>query len=113
MFVTVFQPFVNIGTFLGAVVSNSLKGNLTKHSYQIQLAVLYIVPLFLFFAVWALPESPRWLAVHDRYDDALVALKRIRPADTTHEELEYELKDIQEAIRVEREIAQEIGRAHV
>lgn len=58
-----FQTFVNTGTFIGAVVSNALHLNLTKHSYQIQLGVLYIVPLWLLVAVWFIPESPRWLAV--------------------------------------------------
>lgn len=106
MFVSVFQPFVNVGQFIGAIVSNALKGNLTKHSYQIQLAILYVVPTFLFFAVWFVPESPRWLAVHDRNEDAARSLARIRPRGTTQEDLDNELKDIMESIRLEREIAQ-------
>ena len=58
-----FQIFTNTGQFIGAVVSNALHNNLTKLSYQIQLAILYFVPVWLMITVWFLPESPRWLAV--------------------------------------------------
>lgn len=62
-FVSLFQPFTTLGTFIGAVVSNALHLEAGKHSYQFQLLILYAVPTWLAIVVWLIPESPRWLAV--------------------------------------------------
>ena len=78
---------------------------LTKHSYQIQLAILYVVPLWLAVVVWFLPESPRWLAVKGRDDEARMSLVRLRPSSTTEGQIHAEMREIQDAIAVEREIA--------
>src|ERR1700761_1157482 len=62
-FVSLFQPFTTLGTFIGAVVSNAFHLEVGKHSYQFQLLILYAVPTWLAIVVWLIPESPRWLVV--------------------------------------------------
>lgn len=79
--------------------------NLSKHSYQLQLVVLFAVPVwFLLYSVIYMPESPRWLATHDRHDEALKSLRKIRGSNFSEAELQAELDIIVEAIRVEREV---------
>ncbi|KAI5122650.1 hypothetical protein M0805_007912 [Coniferiporia weirii] len=105
LMVSVFQPFVNLGGFIGAIISNALESNLTKHSYQIQLGILYIVPVWLFFVIWLVPESPRWLAVKGREQEAQRSLVRLRPTGTPLQEIEEELRSIQDSILAEKQIA--------
>lgn len=73
-----FQPAVGLGGIIGGVISKALAGNPTKHSYQIQLAILYVVPVWLFIYAWFLPESPRWLAIQGRDEDSGRSLRNIR-----------------------------------
>ena len=61
--VAVFQPFVSFGSLMGAIVNNIFQDNVSKLSYQIQLAILYAVPVWILVVVIFIPESPRWLAV--------------------------------------------------
>ncbi|KLO16566.1 MFS transporter [Schizopora paradoxa] len=105
LMVSVFQPFVSIGSLVAAVVSNALHSNLTKHSYQVQLAILYAVPLFLFFVVPFLPESPRWCVVQGDAIQARNCLRRLRPTDSSPESFDSEITTIQEAVDLERKVA--------
>ncbi|KAK9323091.1 general substrate transporter [Lipomyces orientalis] len=51
------------------------------------------VPLFALCAIiWAFPESPRWLVMNGRNEEALYILQRLRGTDTSEAEDEY--KDI-------------------
>ena len=107
--VSAFQPFVNIGSLIGAVVSNALHENLTKLSYQIQLCILYAVPLYFLLIVWFIPESPRWLAVQQENEHAARSLAMLRPSYTSEEEISDELQVIKDAIQMEKEVATTIA----
>ncbi|KAL4904585.1 hypothetical protein BDW74DRAFT_185512 [Aspergillus multicolor] len=76
--VALFAYWVNIGSIIGAAVDNKTKERMDKLSYRIPLACLYIVPAFLFVALFFVPESPRWLLVRGRERDARKALEQLR-----------------------------------
>ncbi len=64
-----------------------------------QLVFPLIVAVFLPFVI----ESPRWLLLKDRYDDALVALARLRGSDNLEDkDVNDELKAILKTIQAER-----------
>lgn len=123
--ISVYQPFVNIGTMIAAIVSNAFSTNLSKISYRAQLALLYIVPgkridwssclvnwlihAHWFFLVWLaifvflIPESPRWLAVQGNYVDAEKSLRRLRGRHVTSEEIKEEISVIKKNLIAESE----------
>ncbi|EJD04873.1 general substrate transporter [Fomitiporia mediterranea MF3/22] len=109
LMVSIFQPFVNLGSFIGAVISNAFSENLAKISYQAQLCILYAVPVWLFFVVWLVPESPRWLLVNEKRQDADRSLVRLRPKGTAREEIEEEIRIIEDAIAVEKEMETDVA----
>ncbi|OQE26601.1 hypothetical protein PENSTE_c005G05511 [Penicillium steckii] len=76
--VALFAYWVNIGSILGAVVDNKTKERMDPLSYRIPLACLYIVPTFLFVALFFVPESPRWLLHRGKEGDARKALEQLR-----------------------------------
>ncbi|KAH8928222.1 general substrate transporter, partial [Atractiella rhizophila] len=105
-FVSIYQPYTSIGGLIGAIISNSLKKNLGKASYRIALALLYAVPVWLFIFVFFIPESPRWLVVQDRNEEARRSLSRLRNLSIDDPRIEKEMQFIEEAVKVEKELAE-------
>ena len=76
--VALFGFWVNTGSLAGAIADNFSKDRLDKTCYQIPLGVLYLVPFFLSVMIFFIPESPRWLLIHDRKDEARLSLVKVR-----------------------------------
>ncbi|RFU23719.1 hypothetical protein B7463_g12619, partial [Scytalidium lignicola] len=71
----------------------------TEWSWRIVLLVQMVFPLLMLVVIFFMPESPRWLILHDRHDDAKKALTYIRKGVATPEEVDEELRLTQEAVR--------------
>lgn len=59
LLVSFFGVWVNIGSIMGTIADNYSKEHLNKLCYQIPLATLFAVPLFLSIFIVFIPESPR------------------------------------------------------
>ena len=72
-FVLLYEVIFPIGLVASAIVSAWV---VPRFGYQILFA-LGAIPILLLPALFRLPESPRWLAVRGRLDDADAAMRRI------------------------------------
>ncbi|MGB7757510.1 MAG: sugar porter family MFS transporter [Salinisphaera sp.] len=94
--ISFYQLMVTVG-ILAAFVSNAAFSYI--ESWRWMFGVLIIPAVLLFFGALSVPNSPRWLAAKDRFDEARDVLSKLRG---TREEVDYEMGEIQEAIEQER-----------
>ncbi|MDA3629008.1 sugar porter family MFS transporter [Saccharopolyspora oryzae] len=93
--VSSFQLMVTVGILASYVAGYALAD---AAAWRWMLALAAIPAVVMFFGLFRLPESPRWLLARGRVDDARRALARTLPAD----EIESEIAAISAAAEAER-----------
>lgn len=88
------EIFINLGILLG-YISNYVFSGLPAHiNWRIMLGVGIIPSVFIGGALFIIPESPRWLVMQNRIDEARVVLQK---TIDNEKEVEDKLADIQQA----------------
>ncbi|QKX61315.1 uncharacterized protein TRUGW13939_08463 [Talaromyces rugulosus] len=76
-----------VGTYqssllLGGIIINSVcrgtSGIPTNAAWRTPMFLFYVVPTIVAACIWFIPESPRWLLLQDRVDEALDSLEKLR-----------------------------------
>ncbi|KAI0195435.1 general substrate transporter [Astrocystis sublimbata] len=107
--VALFSEWVNIGSIIGATVTNRTKDFLSKSSYQIPLGTLFIVPAILSIGLLFVPESPRYLLYRGDEEAARKSLEALRGDSLPLEELELEWVEMVRGIEEEKRTAKTVG----
>lgn len=102
--VSFFGIWVSIGSIMGTVADNYSKNHLNKLSYQIPLATIFVIPVCLAILIFFIPESPRWLLVHNRTEQARKALITLRGNSLPPELIEEEFIEMKRGIDEEKEL---------
>lgn len=63
--------------------------------------------------LFALPESPRWLAYKSRSDEALRVLSSINGGDETNPDVQIQYREIMDTIAFEKSEGQKLGFSEV
>lgn len=87
-----------------AFVVNAIIGNVfsaNENTWRFMMIVAVVPAIVLFFGMLGMPESPRWLMLKGREQEALAVLKQIRSEDRAVAELE-EVRQLAELARVEQ-----------
>lgn len=84
---------ISFGALMGILVDNYTNAYSGKKSYQIPLAVMYVVPIVVSLFLLFLPETPRYLISKGQYDKAGAAIRRTRGISDTAR-IEAEVQDI-------------------
>ncbi|KAF4541144.1 General substrate transporter [Lasiodiplodia theobromae] len=107
--VALFAYWVNIGSIVGAAITNAVKNRLDKASYQIPIGTLFIVPVFLSAGLFFVPESPRYLLNKGKTEQARRALETLRGDSLSAEHLELEWAEMVKGIEEEKRLATTVG----
>lgn len=86
------EIFINLGILLGYVSNYAFSGLPAHTSWRIMLAVGILPSVFIAFALFIIPESPRWLVMKNRAEEARSVLMKINDNDA---EVEERLAEIQ------------------
>lgn len=100
--ISVFQSWTSIGTLVGTLVDNGTHNLSGKPSYLIPLGVIYIIPVLMSVGLFFIPESPRWLILVNKDEQARKSLLWMRP---NKDAVPHELESIKAAIDAEKQLA--------
>jgi len=67
----------------------------TRTQYRLVQAIPLIPTGIAFIFSWWMDDTPRWLASQDRYDEALIALARLRGSDSSDMAVQEEFEQIE------------------
>lgn len=87
--VTLNNCFITFGQLSAAVTAGAFSFD-EKNGWRWMLALAGIPSVIQFVGFMFMPESPRWLIRHDRNEEALAALKKIRGAKNPHVLAEFD-----------------------
>ncbi|VEU20647.1 DEKNAAC101575 [Brettanomyces naardenensis] len=97
-----FQFSVTLGILVMFYVCYGLHFINGVGSFRIAWGLQIVVGLFLFFGVFILPESPRWLAKHDYWDEAEEVVAKIQAhGDKSNEDVMIEVSEIKEQLLID------------
>ncbi|WJX49784.1 putative polyol transporter 4 [Trifolium repens] len=88
------EIFINVGIMLGYVSNYAFSGLSVHISWRVMLAVGILPSVFIGFALFVIPESPRWLVMQNRIEEARSVLLKTNEDET---EVEERLAEIQQA----------------
>jgi MFS family permease len=98
------QYFIQYGA--SHVGGGSANPDQPTSAFRIPWGVQIVPAVILFFGMFFLPYSPRWLASKDRWEEAITTLAGLHGGgDVNHPKVLAEYKEIEEALRFEREEA--------
>ncbi|EPS63014.1 hypothetical protein M569_11773, partial [Genlisea aurea] len=75
------EVFINVGILLGYVFNYALSGLPTRINWRLMLGFAGIPAIGIAAGVLAMPESPRWLIMKGRTEEARAVLRRISDSD--------------------------------
>lgn len=100
--VSAFQFFITVGLLIAAVVVNATKGRPDASAYQIPIAVQFIWGTIIAVGMFVLPESPRWLLMRDRHEEAKASLSKVIGQSTDSRAVLDEYDEIYATLQKER-----------
>lgn len=95
---------LNFGILIAYWIDYGFSTHTSSYAWRIPviLQCVFLVPMLLLIAI--VPETPRWLASHDRGDESLAVLQRLHQKDMSDEAIRSLHSDIIQTVAVEKSI---------
>jgi sugar porter (SP) family MFS transporter len=104
LFVCMQLSTLNFGIFLAYWIDYGFSSHTSSYAWRIPciLQCIFLVPMLLILLF--VPETPRWLANHGRYDESLEVLERLHKSTMTGEDIQELHNDIVRTATIEASI---------
>lgn len=92
--------FNALGNLWGAGMSRAYATEIHARGWMIPTSMQFIPALLVLIFIWFTPESPRWLVLNGKQDQALKSLNRLRPKnDVANGTTKLEIQAIEESLQ--------------
>ncbi|CAK7207997.1 hypothetical protein SEUCBS139899_010831, partial [Sporothrix eucalyptigena] len=89
---------IKVGGLVVTCITRRTSAIPSNASWQIPFGLILIIPAVVIAMVWFIPESPRWLLLHDRQEDAIESLSRLKNKNTPAEEIRLEFDELSQRV---------------
>ena len=89
---------IKIGGLVVTGIARGTSSISTNTAWRIPFGLILVIPFICIFLVWIMPESPRWLLLRDRQEDAFQALKRYRSQNTPESEIQEDFDELAQKV---------------
>ncbi|GFY91850.1 major facilitator superfamily protein [Actinidia rufa] len=86
------EIFINLGILLGYISNYAFSGLPVHVNWRVMLGVGILPSVFIGFALFVIPESPRWLVMQNRIEEAKIVLLKTNDSEIEVEERLAEIK---------------------
>ncbi|OAL33785.1 hypothetical protein AYO20_06961 [Fonsecaea nubica] len=93
MIIGTFQLGTMVGAFIMACITYGTSKLDTEAAFRIPFGIFFVIPVVVFVGSLFMRESPRWLLVRERSEEALESLRLYRQGKFTEEEIMEEYRD--------------------
>ncbi|EXF74444.1 sugar transporter [Colletotrichum fioriniae PJ7] len=103
MVVGTYQLSIGLG---GLVINSICRGTSSfqdSRAYRIPFGLFYVIPSIVLALIWFIPESPRWLLLRDRVEEARKAHYLLREGTMSEDDISHEFSKIQQSLLDEPE----------
>ncbi|KAF4785249.1 sugar transporter [Colletotrichum scovillei] len=103
MVVGTYQLSIGLG---GLVINSICRGTSSfqdSRAYRIPFGLFYVIPSIVLALIWFIPESPRWLLLRDRVEEARKAHHLLREGTMSEDDISNEFAKIQQSLLDEPE----------
>ncbi|CDO92667.1 unnamed protein product [Kluyveromyces dobzhanskii CBS 2104] len=101
-FVGAFQLSLNIGGLVIHIITNSTAHIENTSAWRIPLGLYYIFPSIIASLVMFIPESPRWLILKGKKEEAMKSLVRLRTGTIHENDISKEYESIVKSVEAEK-----------
>ena len=102
--VTCYQWFITIGLLIAAIVNNGTKDMMSYSCYRIPIGMQLIWAFILCVGMFILPESPRYLVLKGRIEEAYKSQARLTSSKIDDPEVDDDIKKINSRYRINENI---------
>ncbi|CAF4057848.1 unnamed protein product [Adineta steineri] len=92
--VSAYQLFITIGLLVAAIVNNETKDIQSYACYRIPVGIQLIWALILLIGMFILPESPRYLVMKGRIEEAYNAQARLTSSQPKDPQVDIDIKEL-------------------
>ncbi|KAH7152833.1 general substrate transporter [Dactylonectria macrodidyma] len=83
------------GSLIMSLVCYGTSNISSRTSYILPIGLFYVVPTIVLACTFSMQESPRWLTMRGKHDEALESLRQLRQGKFTEEQIQDEMSAMQ------------------